>query len=774
MNVVDTLGPGAAVQPGQWRLERVEVLNWGTFQGHHGVDVARKGFLLTGHSGSGKSSLVDAIAAVLTPRGKLRFNAAAQDSSAKGEDRSLASYVRGAWRRSADDETGEVSSDYLRPGATFSGILLRYGNGTPGPGNETRLLIKLYHLRRGSNTTADVSELSLLLNEEASLADFIDHLRNGIETRRIKAGWPRALAITDKHSAFASRFCRELGISGDNGVLLLHKTQSAKSLGNLDELFRTFMLDTPDTFALADNAVEQFAELSEAHRLVVEARNQVTQLERLEEPIRAYEDNTAVAAVAEIQRSALPAFKNAWRLQLAREAQVGAEALSASTQHRAERAAVQVRELGEASALAQRQVDRQGGDAIKTQREWIAIAQADEQRIISRRAELAGRLEDVYIAFPAGFDDFQELRATMGQEKDNFAAAKQASDTTILEIHEKRAASSERVRGLETELKSLHLRRSNLDDRLVRARDLVARTAGLPASAFPFAGELMEVRKEFLDWSGAIERVIRPLATVMLVPQAHLVKVRQAVDGLFLDSRLVFEAVPLRPEPPRATGSQRSLLHRVQVAEGPMAPWIHSALSRSYDYDCVDSADGLAGSNQAVTQAGQVKRSATRYEKDDRHRVDDRSQWVLGFDNQEKIEHLTKLAQTTRAELARHRQELDARQGEVDAARNRIEALAALYDTDWTDIDATAATAHRKSREESLVQLLASSGDLRAAESAAREANGRVEAARMRSAQSSKKRQRPARIWCGSKNHCGTRHHCGRRGPHGPRNGPGS
>ncbi|HCJ55803.1 ATP-binding protein, partial [Glutamicibacter sp.] len=66
--------------PGQWRLEHIELANWGTFSGLHSVHVPRKGFLLTGESGSGKSSLVDAISAVLTPRGKTRFNAAAADT----------------------------------------------------------------------------------------------------------------------------------------------------------------------------------------------------------------------------------------------------------------------------------------------------------------------------------------------------------------------------------------------------------------------------------------------------------------------------------------------------------------------------------------------------------------------------------------------------------------------------------------------------------------------------------------------------------------------
>ena len=214
------------VHPGQWRLSRIEVLNWGTFTGHHIVEVARKGFLLTGHSGSGKSSLVDAVASVLTPRGKVQFNAAAQDTSARGDDRSLVSYLRGAWRRSADEETGEVRSDYLRTGATFSGIMLNYSDGS----GKSVALVKLYHLRRGSNTPADVSELSLILQQECTLMDFVEHVRNGIDKRRIDRQWPEAYT-TAQHSAFSNRFCRMLGISGENAILLLHKTQSAKSLG---------------------------------------------------------------------------------------------------------------------------------------------------------------------------------------------------------------------------------------------------------------------------------------------------------------------------------------------------------------------------------------------------------------------------------------------------------------------------------------------------------------------------------------------------------------
>ena len=56
----------------QWRLARVELVNWGTLRGFVAIDVARRGHLFTGASGSGKSSLLDAIATVVTPDKWLR------------------------------------------------------------------------------------------------------------------------------------------------------------------------------------------------------------------------------------------------------------------------------------------------------------------------------------------------------------------------------------------------------------------------------------------------------------------------------------------------------------------------------------------------------------------------------------------------------------------------------------------------------------------------------------------------------------------------------
>lgn len=52
-----------------FRLQRLEVLNWGTFDGRvWTLRLGGKNGLLTGDIGSGKSTLVDAVTTLLVPR----------------------------------------------------------------------------------------------------------------------------------------------------------------------------------------------------------------------------------------------------------------------------------------------------------------------------------------------------------------------------------------------------------------------------------------------------------------------------------------------------------------------------------------------------------------------------------------------------------------------------------------------------------------------------------------------------------------------------------
>lgn len=257
---------------GQFRMSKLQVFNWGTFSGVHDVPIASRGFLFVGRSGSGKTTLLDAFSALLVPPKWIDFNAAAREGERSGRDRdrSLVSYVRGAWAEQQDDDSGEIATQYLRPGTTWSALALTYANDA----GRSIVLVQLFWIRGKSNGRDDLRRYFLIFERPFDLREIGDFK---LEVRKLKQRIPEAFARED-FAPYAERFRRLLGIDNELALRLLHKTQSAKNLGDLNTFLREFMLDRPETFAAAERLVTEFADLHAAHQAVVTARDQIQML----------------------------------------------------------------------------------------------------------------------------------------------------------------------------------------------------------------------------------------------------------------------------------------------------------------------------------------------------------------------------------------------------------------------------------------------------------------------------------------------------------------
>jgi uncharacterized protein YPO0396 len=708
----------SSIHLGQWRLARVEVLNWGTFDGLYAIDIARKGHLFTGASGSGKSSLLDAIASVLTPDRWLRFNAAAQEASTRNDDRSLVSYVRGAWSKEADEHLDRAVSSYLRKGATWSGVLLRYENGQDAPVT----LVRVFHLRGASVDKNDLKDLCVVGRDEVTLRDFEEYVKSGIDARRVKAAWPDATVTTSgSHTPFYAKMRRLLGISSQNALQLLHKTQSAKNLGSLDQLFRAFMLDEPGTFARAKNAVEQFGELHAAHQHVVEARQQAEQLRTLEISILEYESAAQAAAEAERLGDLIDPFQDRFTLEIA-DADRG---LLRSAHARAEQESAQAdaarSESAESLHAAERRAMQLGGSDAEQLRARLADAQKAADATGRRWNDFAAQLAGVGIPTPpADSAEFAELRDSSRRALDEQApvAAHEHDD------NQQFFTAKSDLERIDRELTELRTRKSNLPAALLLARRTLAEELGVTETALPFAGELIEVLPEFAEWTGAIERVLYPIASALLVRDEYLPAVRRHVEGRNLGTRLVFEAVPAVAEPPRAARSERSLLHRIRVGDGPFREWLAGRLAAEFDVACVTGPDEFDGVDRGVTIGGQIKKSARRYEKNDRYAVGDRRQWILGADNEAKVELLLEQRRAAEARHTAARTRLDRAQTARDQATRRRTVLEAVLRQDWAEIDRAAAEENVRARRRQLDALTSDNLQLHdaiAAQDAARE-----------------------------------------------------
>lgn len=693
----------------QWRLARIELVNWGTFRGFVSIDVARQGHLFTGASGSGKSSLLDAIAAVLTPDKWLRLNAAAQDGNSRLSDRSLMSYVRGAWTKEAHDTADRATTTYLRPRTTWSGILLRYEN----PLGEPITLARIFHAPGARVESAALKDARLFTRTDVTLVMLEPHIEAGIDARRMAKALPDALITTGgRHGRFHDRVVRQFGFRSDATLQLLHKTQSAKNLGTLDALFRGFMLDMPGTFARADNAVEQFVELDRAHVHVVDLRRQAEALRGVDETITAYDSASAEVTRTVELLDAVELHTATLKRQLAREALGPARAAVARVEA-ARHDAGRDRDLAaEALASAEARVRHEGGTRVEVLQTRLDAAIREERTVERQRALLKSDLAQIGAPVPDDAAQFAELVAV---------AAAEAQLEIAAVSHDVRDAASEARKALariDGQLAALREHRSNLDPRLLGARRYIADTLGVPEATLPFVGELVSVAPEHAPWRGAIERTLAPLSTTLLVTDERLPDARRAVSARHLGVRLVMEAVPPSIDERRRPRDARSLVHRVVVAETAFRAYVLRRIATDFDYTCVDHPDELDGVERGVTITGLLKRSSRRYEKDDRSAVTDPARWVLGGDTEARLEAL--LAQRRVAEAEMHR--ATAADGRADTEREaalaRREVFRRVSGHAWEHVDVAGASALVRARQAELDALMSASSSLSEAQGA--------------------------------------------------------
>ena len=666
----------------QFRMRRLQVLNWGTFSGLHEVPIAERGFLFVGRSGSGKSTLLDAMSALLVPPALVDFNAAAREAERSGRDRSLVSYVRGAWADQSDAESGEIATQYLRRGAVWSALALEYRNAL----GRCVTLVRLLWIRGNSSAAADVHKHFIIAERPFDLATELDGF--DLDLRRLKQ------RVADVHhhdtfTAYAERFRRLLGIGNDAALRLLHKTQSAKNLGDLNHFLRDFMLERPETFSVAERLVAEFAELDEAHKAVVTAREQI---ETLRPARQAHERLVTVRRErSELDEllAGMDGYRERRRLGLldARLAELdtldrGLEGEESSRQQILERHQLALAEL-------QSRHREQGGARI----EQLEHERSSVERDRDSRLRLRGVAEDAcrrldwnLAGTPQGF---AEQLAKAGQLLDAGQEASSGADQRMLDLGVQKHQAEHDFAGVRAEIAALEAHPSNIPEHLQTLRGRLCSALELADTALPFAGELIQVRADEAAWSGAIERLLHGFARSLLVDERHYAKVAAWVDETHLGGKLVYHRIRDGGVLNVSTPAPRSLLNKLELAEHVHRDWLHGELQRRYDYSCVDSVQALRQTERALTQQGQLRHGRSQHEKDDRHAVGDRRQWALGFDNHSKLA----LYKAEAGELAQRLAELDTAISSVKSERARQVAHAAaaqsLVNLSWGDIDVT-------------------------------------------------------------------------------------
>jgi len=689
----------------QFRLGRIQLFNWGTFSDVFDLTIPAEGYLFIGPSGSGKSTILDAHAALLTPPKWVDFNVAAREAERHGKDRNLMTYLRGAWAQQTGD-SGEYLSQYLRAGTTWTAIAETYRNGQ----GRVVTLAQVLWVKGKSTAPADVGRIYLVLERDFHLRELEFFARHDFEVRRFKSDLPDA-HLHREFSAYQERFRSALGIENERALRLLHKTQSAKNLGDLNVFMRDFMLDAPSTFEIADRLVGEFGELNAAHQAVVAAREQIETLAPARDAhrdlIKAESDRGELHAL-QIAVDAYREHRRRTLLEAGIAEQKGAlNGIMQEVRVLAEAAEHESRKLAE----LQQQKLGMGAGVIDQLQNDIRAAESEKSERIRRRdgaADACKALGWVMAETASGFaGQVQDARERMFRADEDRQRSEQHKD----ELKEQHRIASVDFRSALEEVKALERQRSNIDGRLVNLRQSMAMELGIAEEKLRFVGELLEVKAEESEWQGAIERVLGGFARSILVDDRHYSAVSAYINGRHIGERLAYFRVVPQAGSHRSPGAH-SLVRKLNVAPGPWTEWLREELKMHFDFECTDSLAAFRAASRAVTREGQVKHSAARHVKDDRERVDNRARWVLGFDNRAKLA----LYQEKAAALGSRIAELDAALTRArDEEKNQQAQLLhcqTLSNLTWNDVDVGSLVARIADMRKRLAAELQSRPDL--------------------------------------------------------------
>lgn len=621
-----------------FHLSELHLYNWGAFAGRHQALLDADNTAIIGPTGSGKTTLIDALMTLLCA--SPRYNLAS--TGGHESDRDLVSYVRGA---TGPGHSGDDSQHLTRSGRTVTAIGARLVRG-----EESVLLGALFWLDGTSSSASDMGKRWFF----AQGADH--HLDLWLEAHH--RGGARALTQLEKNTeglqsfsskkAYLARLQRFFEV-GPNAFTLLNRAAGLKQLNSIDEIFRELVLDDHAAFDDALQVVASFDQLASIHADLEVASRQYLSLLPLRDLEQQARKQTELVDQLQRLKVALPAWFATQGLQLweARCQELLRELQVLQGQCQTADDALQQARQHEQDALAH--YLQAGGSNIEMLRNSIATQKGILQQREKALLDYLQLARNLALSVPRRQAMNASVLATQ-QAQARTALEQLAAQETALQEAAETAVTAERnahaqLQQWQQELQEVRARpHSNVPANFQQFRADLAQHLQCPPEDLPFVAELVEVPAAHHAWRGAIERALGSHRLRVLVGPALMQRTLDWVNQRHnrLHVRLL-EARESEPVDFWDDGFARKL---------NLKPHAHSAALRlllaGLDRHCVNDVQTLAHTPHAMTQQGLMSGKAQHFDKQDQKRLD--QDWMTGFDNRDRLAQLS--AQIAQAEQA--------------------------------------------------------------------------------------------------------------------------
>lgn len=670
-----------------WQIDNLKLLNWGAYDGGpYVIDFAKRDTgsltMITGNSGTGKSTVIDAITVLLFKAG-LKLNSASSDGAVKQENRrTIASYALGAIEKKGSDN-GPRYIEYFRGKdddgnsvPVWSAISVTFSNEARG----SLTLAGFFYVPAGSRENIDCTKIWSVSSQEMALEKASTVADERFSRASIRSVFPNASVVSDNKEDMRREYHRVVGINNASEQLL-YRLLTGTSVNNVNDIYQKIVLTSPETIDIAKQIITNFDEAKNS----IEQLNQTLKKKEVFDQIRnaykiylekkqdylPYSDlfandtktmNGAVndwfyITVNETLSKQINELLNSKILEETELRNLNNKYNEADTELEALRAAYNSNG-GQRLESAEREVRNKEEILTKAK----ALAESAEQAFLN----CGKKIPETETAWNNEIDSLKE-------KCKNYKDRLDADRDRLYEIAQQQKVATSQLEDANEALQRALRLKTRITGDMDKARKAISNASGIPKERLPYACELFDLKEEEEKWRPAANLALAGISRMMLVDSADKEIFDQALAGLKpkdLGIRLSYKEITNKESGREARVNSDSLLSKLVFKKSEKAAFVEFLID-DLDITCGERGDVDGGNTLRID--GLLTASSGGQHGYRTHEIPD----VIGYVDEKVIDRLTENIR----QMEDEKNKLSSAHQKLKTAIETLEGEGALFDS---------------------------------------------------------------------------------------------
>ncbi len=619
-----------------FRLHRLELYNWGTFNKKiWSIEPGGYTSLLTGLNGSGKSTVVDALLTLLVPNIKRNYNFASIGTE-KRRERDEKTYVLGAYGRLKDEVDQNTSKvQYLRTKDDYSVLLAYFFN------QDYQHKVTLAQVFWFENDS--IRKFFVISGKELNIEEHFNQI-SSIRDLKKRLNTNESTKLYDQFIDYSAAFRKIFGSLSEKALDLFNQTVAIKVIGDLNDFLRNYMLEKLDVNEKISELKKNYVDLTKSYDAIQKAEKQLQQLKPLINEANEFEKLSSGIRESENCLRVLSAFFSKIKIDLFNKATVDKQYQLSQIKNQIITLNTELENLRQTEnelniAINKDEIGQHIENIekeIKYRQEELERKKKNAEKYISLANQLKYNPEPDENGFYASLSDGCLFKKSIEEQLQSLILQRDGLKFELKQFEGKYKENN-------IELLSLKQRKSQIPSKNLEIRKRISEFLEIPEQELPFIGELLKVKDTEKEWEGAVERLLHNFGLRILVPEIHYNRFNNYVNKTDLRGKIVYNNVIQKNDYKSYRDiDSDEIYNKIELKpDTEFHGWLKNQLTEHYNHICCADLERFQRELNALTKSGLIK-GKTLHIKDDTTNIFERKNYILGWNNQEKINAIQK------------------------------------------------------------------------------------------------------------------------------------